>query len=183
MNIKVLLIGSLLGFGVIACATPTVGIQLSDSAGRMGIEETRLGDSRVSTLQLATDSLGKAPVCQSKKVLVKNSRRAYSHETCVYSRVSANLADVEMKSVSYHFIDDLLLRIDLGAPDVEQNMMLLKDRLDQQYGRVAAVADGKPGAYRWQTETDRAELSKDSAGQSFQLRIMDIDAATRAFGL
>lgn len=181
MNLRTVLIAGMLGLSISACATPTVGMKLSDDTGRMGIEQVRLGQSRVDTLEQATGSLGNIPDCQSRKIFVKNSRRAYSHETCTYSDVSATLADVPLTLVSYHFIDDRLLRIDLKANGADQEMATLKDQLDGQFGRVAAVSEAKENVYRWQTAKDRAELWANANDGTLQLRIVDVDAAKRAF--
>ncbi|MBX2837001.1 MAG: hypothetical protein KTR35_09115 [Gammaproteobacteria bacterium] len=181
MKVKTLFSVVCVSLGLLGCVTPTVGLGLSDNAGRMGIGDARLGDQRGSVLTAASAEFGTAPKCETKKVLVKNSRRAYALETCTFSDIQAELADIKVNNLDYYFIDDLLQRIDLLADGDSVDMEVIKSHLDKRFGRIATVSDSDQGLYLWQNSQDQAQLQPITDSAQFQLKVIDTNAAVKAF--
>jgi len=184
MKLQKALFATLASVALSACATGSVDIQFSDDAGRMGISDARLGDRRADVIENATAKFGSAPDCRTTKILVKNSRRAYAHETCSFDKATVLLNDIDIDLMSYHFIDDLLLRVDVAAYGDAGKMHAVKEELDLRFGRVATASASSTNNYRWQTAEDRALLWRDKAEPDmFNIQLVDIDAAIRAFSL
>ena len=122
--------------GLASCmTTKSHEIDLGDVAsGRMGVANVRLGETRGAVIAASILQFGDTPVCDSRKVAIKNSRKAFLHETCEFRVAGITLVDMNVERFVCHFIDDQLLRIDLDLMGDESGMQSLANVLSDTYG-------------------------------------------------
>ena len=147
-----------------ACMTNTpAAITLNDTPARMGVGAIELGQRWAEVMSEAEQVYAAQPVCEARKIAKRNSRRAYLLETCTYEPADATLSNLPVRLVRHYFIDQILLRIDVGLIGDDADLTTVESLLSARYGDAEAMASDDAGTMQWQADRDEAALRLGSA--------------------
>ena len=164
----------------------------SDAFGRLGLASVRLGTEQPVALTEATDMFGPQLSCGSRKIALKDSRRAYLAEICLFAPDNASIAGIPVERIAYHFIDQWLVRIDIDAPAGKKRaVQTIKNTIDDRHGPAYILNTASDSAqvaqesYVWQLQDDEITLSPVIAPDTtdpitVRVRLLDKRAALRA---
>lgn len=154
--------------------------------GAPAFDGVALTARRDDAVLMATEQYGVEPVCDSKKVAPRNSRRADFYERCEFAPVSKAYGKAEITSVTYHFMSSRLVQIDATLAGAAVAMQPTAESLDAILGTsdfsstdVGGESDGAeslPQAiYHWTKSSSLAYARLQTAAaaddEAFQLSI------------
>jgi len=135
--------------GLVACAsTSTTSIKESD--GRLTLADSYIGEAYDGVISRAAATYKVEPQCESRKVGLKNSRKAFLYAVCGYNPPDARFADAPLAEVVYHFIDQALVRVDVRALGDKTLLAEVKDDMQQVFAtRDAQSSEIGKASYEW----------------------------------
>jgi len=144
---KLLAIAALVCLG--ACATTSTST-IQQSAGKLTLADSHIGEDYNDVLARATSMYKMEPQCENRKVGLKNSRKAFLYGACGYNPQNARFADAPMAEVTYHFIDNRLVRVDVRAEGEQALLDQVKDDMQSVFAsRDAQFSELDAQSYEW----------------------------------
>jgi len=136
-------------WGLGACASqPTATIKEAD--GRLTLANSYIGEAYDGVIARAASTFEAEPHCESRKVGLKNSRKAFMYAVCGFNPQSAQFAQAPLAEVVYHFIDQNLVRVDVRALGEKALLDQVKGDMQQVFAsRDAQSTEIGKGSYEW----------------------------------
>jgi len=141
--------GVLAVLGLGACvSTPTASIQ--ESADGLTLADSHIGEAYDGVVSRATSAFEVEPQCESRKIGLKNSRKAFFYSVCGFNPENARFAEAPLAEVVYHFIDEQLVRVDVRALGEHALLDQIKDDMQQVFAsREAKSSELGKDSYEW----------------------------------
>ncbi len=136
----------------------SAGLSLNESPARMGVDAIELGHRWARVMPAAEAVYGVAPVCDARKTARGNSRRAWLLETCTYLPTTALLLGEPVQLVRHYFIDQELLRIDIGLSGGDTEKAAVTTLLDERFGPAESSSEAGEAVTRWRLAMDEIAL-------------------------
>ncbi len=170
-----------LGLGACMAIKNSVALPLlGPNKSRIGLIDNSLGDLQSHVLARATSRFSVNPECASRKVAIRNSRKAFVEDICEFKPDQSRLLGYLVSRVVYRFIDERLLRIDVQFIDEGSALDTFKQPLIERFGNTAGTSldSTQEVEYGWGDDRDAAALRQLAA--SVELRVWDVQLAKRA---
>jgi len=129
-------------------ATPTSTIK--ESADGLTLADSYIGEDYNDVMARAESSFEVEPQCETRKVGLKNSRKAFFYAVCGFNPENARFAEAPLAEVVYHFIDEQLVRVDIRALGEAALLEQIKDDMQQVFSsRNATSSELGKDSHEW----------------------------------
>ncbi len=126
-----------------------LSLQVDRKSASLGAAQ--LGENAEMVLARAQEQFAQTPNCETRKVALNKTRKAFSYQVCAFKPTEGTWHDAPVSEVVYHFIDTELIKVDVSLQADQSLLPTIEHDITHAMGKAKSNESPVPGSSKqWQ---------------------------------
>lgn len=155
------------------CSTTSSPIIGESDDGQVMLGYSHIGEGYDNVVTRAVGKYAAQPQCESRKISLQKQRKAFLYEVCGFTPENRLFSNEQPSEVVYHFIGDVLVRVDVRAEGESALLNSVKEDMASIFGSNQSTL-GKD-SYQWAANERVAGVRAGTGGSAGNVHIRLLD--------